>query len=94
MLLEMLSHLKIIVCPPRDTYTNLNYDLMKLGNTRAENFTEAFESLANNFVEHLKNIDFQQYSEKLKDGFKEENQFQNWYTGKRYSIVYMHENKT
>ena len=73
---------KISVCPSRDTYTNLNFDLVKLGNTH-ELQDDKENVFLNSFWKEFQNLDFLQHLEKLENSFKEENQFTNWYTGKR-----------
>ena len=72
---------KITVCPPRDTYTNLNYDLMKLGNKKFD--IRHNKKFREKYTKRLQNIDFQQHLKNFNDGFIEQNQFRNWYTGKR-----------
>ena len=73
---------KISVCPPRDKYTNLNFDLVKLGNTH-ELQDDKENVFLNSFWKEFQNLDFLQHLEKLENSFKEENQYRNWYTGKR-----------
>ena len=69
---------KVTVCPPRDTYTNLNYDLM-----RAENITLDFETRTK-FSEYATNIVQDIFFKKSLKKFKklqEENRYLNWYLG-------------
>ena len=49
---------KITVCPPKNTFTDLNNDLMKVDNTTIAFDSELFKELTNNFVEHFQNKDF------------------------------------
>ena len=69
---------KVTVCPPVNTYTNLNYDLVMTQNmtldneTRNELTTYALEELANfQFWEVFHNMSY----------FHEENRYLNWYHG-------------
>ena len=69
---------KVTVCPPKGTYTNLNYDLLKAGNIMVDNST-AF-SLLENFVKHFQNKDFNQSFFKI-SLFVEKDKYRNWYNG-------------
>ena len=76
--IEELKFPKVMVCPPQDTYTTLNYDLQKLDGVemddaaRKELFNLVFmlyhEFHVNDTIESL-------------DFLIEENRFQNWYKG-------------
>ena len=69
---------KVTVCPPKNTYTNLNYDIMMLENMTMDNDTR--EELTNyaiwlihhhNSMEVIKNLSL----------IQEENRYYNWYHG-------------
>ena len=69
---------KVTVCPPKDTYTDLNYDIMRLENmtlsidTRNELIKFALELLINKTHEEtVQNL----------DELVENNRFYNWYNG-------------
>ena len=69
---------KVTVCPPRDTYTDLNYDLMMLQNTTLDNDTR----------NDLTNYAFQLLQDQLHDGvmkrldlLKDDDRYYNWYHG-------------
>ena len=47
---------KVTVCPPKNTYTDLNYDLVKASNMTLDNTTR--EELANYAMELLYNFQF------------------------------------
>ena len=51
---------KINVCPAKDTYTNLNYDLMMMEQNGTRIFTddEAYD-LRNNFIRHFQQLEFE-----------------------------------
>ena len=72
---------KISVCPPWDTYTNLNFDMIKLGNSYG--LPDDWDHFLSSFWKEFQNLDFLQHKQKLKNSFEEENQYRNWYTGKR-----------
>ena len=74
---------KVTVCPPKNTFTNLNYDLMKAPDIQIEKDIwddDYHDELINNFGKH-----FQQkcYEKALYDInlFKENNKYKNWYSG-------------
>ena len=69
---------KVIVCPPKNTYTNLNYDIMMLENMTMDNNTrDELTKYAiglihdHNFMEVTKNLSL----------IQEENRYYNWYHG-------------
>ena len=73
---------KVTVCPPQDTYTNLNYDLMMVGNmsidqVRTSQF-EDFVKLVKNMTDSIQNYESTAASKLY---FEEENKFQNWFDG-------------
>ena len=51
---------KISVCPPRDTYTNLNYDLMNINNTTPFDENVSFD-LIDNFIHHFQQLDYEKH---------------------------------
>ena len=67
---------RVTVCPPKNTFTNLNYDLIFASNMSLS--TEKRHS----FIDTLfaKALDFE-YNEALKLYIQEENGFRNWYDG-------------
>ena len=74
-----LTFPKVTVCPPKNTYTNLNLDLVKAeeigefdNDTRQALLDFAFETIHDGFFEELRhNSSF----------LNEENKFHNWYNG-------------
>ena len=69
---------KVTVCPPKQTYTDLNYDLMMLQNTTLDNDTR----------NDLTNYAFQLLQDQLHDGvmkrldlLKDDDRYYNWYHG-------------
>ena len=66
---------KLTVCPPKDTFTDLNYDLML-----AENFTLTDETKNELYEYAVAMIDEHFYMDPW-DKIHEENRFHNWYTG-------------
>ena len=71
---------KISVCPPRDTYTNLNYDLMNINNTTPFDENVSFD-LIDNFIHHFQQLDYKKYLLERENSFQEENKYRNWYMG-------------
>ena len=75
---------KITVCPPKNTYTDLNLDLMNVGNMTFENDLTNGNSTASQllegFVEYFQHKDFKEtiYNLSLT---KETNKYRNWYKG-------------
>ena len=69
---------KVTVCPPKNTFTNLNYDLMMLENMTLDNDTR--DELTQ-FAVGL--IQDQVYNEVMTNisKFEEENRYYNWYMG-------------
>ena len=66
---------KVTVCPPKNTYTDLNYDLML-----AENFTLT-EEIRNELIQYSnKVIEEHIFTDDL-DMFQEEDRYYNWYYG-------------
>merc|ERR1712018_153109 len=69
---------RVIVCPPRDTYTNLNVDLMK-----AEKITlneDARNALLYDFIDVLQQFFFNKIMTEIKK-LQEMNRLFNWYNG-------------
>ena len=81
---------KVSICPPKGTYTDLNYDLMRMGN-RSINYDLANENtegykLLEEYVMFFQNEDFKKkYT--LIESFNEENKYLNWYHGKTQANV-------
>ena len=72
----------LIVCPPKNTYTNLNYDLQEAENKTID-YDKDSETLWNKFMKHFYNVEFQNHLNTYKKGFKEKNQYRNWYKKSR-----------
>ena len=73
---------KVSICPPKGTYTDLNYDLMRIGNRSIDydlvnENTEAYK-LLEEFVKFFQNEDFKRKFT-LIESFDEENKYWNWY---------------
>ena len=77
--IEEVTFPKVTVCPPKDTYTNLNYDLMQAENVNIS--AENFEKLKENFIKYFQNLDYEKSFSEV-DTYYEENKYQNWYNGK------------
>ena len=65
---------KISVCPPRDTYTNLNYDVMNINNTIPFDENLSFD-LIDNFIHHFQQLDYEKHLLKRENSFQEENNY-------------------
>ena len=69
---------KVSVCPPKNTFTNLNYDIMMTENMTLDNETriELIKTL-------LESLDDENYKQVLKNLslIQEKNRFYNWYNG-------------
>ena len=63
---------KVTVCPPKNSYTDLNYDLML---TRHMSFTYEMEEELRNYAKYAIDIGYLKYLGKLKD----KEYFYNWY---------------
>ena len=82
---------KVTVCPPPNTYTNLNYDLMKAENKNIVNFLINNENSVNNYdweatidriwYDLTENIFDAEYEQAWKWYFEETNKYSNWYHG-------------
>ena len=69
---------KITVCPPQNTFTNLNYDLSRTGDVDLEDSTRSL------MVEIIPEIVFDSnFAEKYSDflSYQEKDRFRNWYFG-------------
>ena len=67
---------KVTVCPPRNTYTNLNYDLMMTANMTVDNNTR--NELIDFALELIQDETFKNFMSNL-SLIEEENRFYNWY---------------
>lgn len=65
---------KVTVCPPKNMFTDLNYDLMLARNMT---FTKEMIQEINNYAEYAIDIGYLKYLSKLED----KNHFSNWYNG-------------
>ena len=73
---------KVTVCPPKNTYTNLNYDLMRIQNMTLDNETRY--GLSEYAVELLNDYIFDEKMNKLSK-IQDDNRYYNWYHG--YSSI-------
>ena len=69
---------KVSVCPPANTVTNLNYDLMMADNMTLDNNTR--KDLIKIVLEHFDNDNFESVLKNL-SLIHEKSRFQNWYNG-------------
>ena len=76
---------KVTVCPPKNTYTDLNYDLLL-----AENVTLTDELRADLFSYAKKLVDEHVYMNDL-DKLQEDNRYYNWYHGYTKMISTAHD---
>ena len=77
--IEKVRFPKVTVCPPKNTYTNLNNDLTDAGK-REISFQEK-ETLLANFKSHFQNLDYEKTWTEM-NGYFEPNKYRNWYLGK------------
>ena len=77
--IEKVRFPKVTVCPPKNTYTNLNNDLTDAGK-REISFQEK-ETLLANFKSHFQNLDYEKTWTEM-NGYFEQNKYKNWYFGK------------
>ena len=81
---------KVSVCPPEDTNTVLNYDLVRVENVTLNNSIRL--ELYRYTQELIKDNEFSSVEEEQKS-FNEENKYRNWYRGfSELSIPYYGEN--
>ena len=73
---------KVTVCPPKNTFTNLNYDLMMLENMTLEN--DARDKLTQYAVGLIQDHNFKDLISNI-SLIEEENRYYNWYMG--YSMI-------
>ena len=69
---------KVAVCPPKNTFTNLNYDLMRIGNLSLDNDTRT--ELIKYAVELTQDHAFKELMNNISQ-IEEENRYGNWYNG-------------
>ena len=55
----------ITVCPPKGTYTNLNYDLEKTKEMKID-IKKYKDDLYSNYIKHFHDLDYQNYCNELK----------------------------
>ena len=72
---------KVTVCPPKNTFTNLNYDLMMLENMTLDNDTR--DELTQFAVELIQDLVYNELMANISK-FQEENRYYNWYMGYSY----------
>ena len=88
--IEEINFPKVTVCPPKNTYTNLNYDLMMTENlTLTKNNTK---QLLNNFGKYFHKKDFDKTKKRITN-FKEKNKYRNWYNGLTEVPIYLTRSK-
>ena len=79
-----LKYPKVMVCPPKNTYTNLNHDIMVVGNMTIDNDLTNENSTAykllQSFVSNFHQKDFDVFVQKI-NLMKEKNEFRNYYNG-------------
>ena len=75
---------KVSVCPPANTVTNLNYDLMMADNMTLDNNTR--KDLIKIVLEHFDNDNFESVLKNL-SLIHEKSRFQNWYNGLSKIII-------
>ena len=75
---------KVTVCPPKNTFTNLNYDLMMLENMTLDNDTR--NELVNYAVGLIQDNVYKQLLSNL-SFLEEKHRFYNWYNG--YTKIYL-----
>ena len=84
--IEDIRFPKVTVCPPPNTYTNLNHDLMRAGNTTITDFltgddksdTVKIEGIIRDLLENILNSEYEQAWAWY---FEEDNKYGNWYSG-------------
>ena len=69
---------KVTVCPPKDTYTDLNYHLMKINNISLENHSR--QELVNNALELLNDHIYEALMTKV-SLLEDHDRYYNWYHG-------------
>ena len=69
---------KLTVCPPKKTYTNLNFDIMKVENMTLDNKTRI--GLKNIFLDYILNVTHQTVMNKI-NRIQDSNLYYNWYHG-------------
>ena len=76
--IEQVTYPQIYVCPPRNTFTNLNYDLVTLPNERLDSdYTDQLLKLVD---EKIQDAELEMALGDL-DTFEEGNKYRNWYLG-------------
>ena len=79
-----ISYPKVTVCPPKQSYTNLNYDIMNVGNTTIDYDLAEENNTAYLMLKSLEEYFLQKDFEKvLKEmiHINEKNKYLNWYIG-------------
>ena len=75
--IHMIRFPKVTVCPPKNTYTSLNHDIMAVGNMTIDYDTLGYK-LLENFVKFFQQKDFDEIMEYI-NTFEEKDKFRNWY---------------
>ena len=75
----------VTVCPPKDTYLDLNYYSLIIGDTKFRDYTHEnpsanVEELLVNFAAHFQQREFEKIFRGV-DLFKEKDKYKNWYLG-------------
>ena len=76
--IEQVTYPLIYVCPPRNTFTNLNYDLVNVPDERLEQ--DYVNELVMLVDEKIQEAELEKALDEL-DIFEERNKFRNWYFG-------------
>ena len=76
--IEKVTFPKIIVCPPKHTYTNLNFDIVHTNNASLSG--EQIEDLKTLIDEKIEQAGYENIMLQV-NNTGEQNQFYNWYTG-------------
>ena len=76
--IEQVTYPLIYVCPPRNTFTNLNYDLVNVPDERLEQ--DYVNELVTLVDEKIQDAELEKALSEL-DIFEERNKFRNWYLG-------------
>ena len=89
--IEEIRFPKVTVCPPPNTYTNLNHDLMRAGDTTITDFLtgddeeddneEAKKKIVAILRDLVGNILMAEYEQAWQWYFEEDNKYANWYNG-------------
>ena len=75
---------KVTVCPPKNIFTNLNYELVMAEN-KTTNLKNHMDFIQENFQRKIQEFNYKMTMEDINDNnFKEEKGVRNWYMRTRY----------